>query len=154
VDLAALTQRLSPKNQATLPKRSSALVDVGQGDEICVSFAQSIAAADGATYPIMLLMTEIERARREAAILAVESLEPAVRARHVLQFNGGIRRVAVDAQRRVVLPGPYVEALALGREISVINQSASVQVWNPADWAAWQAASEPTPAELINILSL
>ena len=119
-----------------------------------VSFAQSIAAADGSTYPIMLLMTEAERARREAAILAVAGVDAAVLARHVLKFNGGIRRVAVDAQRRVVLPGPYVEQLGLEREICVINQSSSVQVWNPADWAAWQAAAEPTPAELINILSL
>lgn len=139
--LASLpTQRLSPKHQLTLARGLRALAGIDESGCVWARPVRlAVAAETGVTVPAIEVMPEVEIQRREAAIREDQALSPAEKVRRVALLNGLARSLSLDGQRRVVLPGHFVEHLALDRDVFLFSQNASVLVWNPADWLRYSA---------------
>src|SRR6476469_2913134 len=131
------TQRLSPKNQVTLPREARAFLDVGDGGQICAMQWRVAKDGEGEAVPILLLLTEKELQRREQKILDDPALTPAKRFELVTKLNGGVRRMAVDAQHRVVLPAHFVAHLGIARDLFFVCTNTALQAWNPATYLRW-----------------
>ena len=132
------TQRLSPKNQVTLPRDARAFLGVGDGGQVCgIQHKVRKGAAGGDTFALLLLLTDKELQRREQKILDDPALAPAKRFELVTKLNGGVRRMAVDGQHRVVLPPHFVAYLALERDVFFVCTNSTVQVWNPDHYLRW-----------------
>jgi len=129
------TQRLSPKNQVTLPREARAFLGVGEEVPVCGMQHRVIKA--GETFPVLLLLTEKELQRREQKIIDDPSLDAAKRFELVTRLNGGVRRMAVDGQHRVVLPQHFVQHIAVERDVFFVSTNTTVQVWNPIHYLRW-----------------
>jgi DNA-binding transcriptional regulator/RsmH inhibitor MraZ len=130
------TQRLSPKNQVTLPREARAFFGVGEEGQLC-GMQHRIVHDQTKTYPILFLMTEKELQRKEQRILDDKSLSPQKQFEYITKLNGGVRRMAIDAQHRIVLPAHFVAHLGIDRDIFFVSTNSSVQVWNPAHYLRW-----------------
>jgi DNA-binding transcriptional regulator/RsmH inhibitor MraZ len=131
------TQRLSPKNQVTIPREARALLTAGDVDHLRGMKHAMKRAADGEVFPIVLLMTEKELQRREQKILDDASLSAEQRLHLVTSLNGEMAMMSIDAQHRVVLPAHLVKHLSLQRDIFFICTNTTIQVWNPDHYARW-----------------
>ena len=140
------TQRLSPKNQVTIPREARALLQEAGVDHLRgMKHAMPTVGAAGSTgkggesriYPILLLLTEKELQRREQRILDDARLSPEQRLHLVTALNGEMASMAIDAQHRVVLPAHLVGYLGLERDVFFVCTNTTIQVWNPTDYLAW-----------------
>lgn len=137
------TQKLSPKNQVTLPKGARALEAVVPGDGyVCIKPDVMPGRNEGERSKVIVLMTEDEVNARDTAIRASAELSQAEKLRAILHFNGDIVRVAVDTQRRVVLPGHLVSWLSLEREIYMFSTNTAVIGWHPDEWRKWKGVDD------------
>lgn len=135
-------QRLSPKNQVTLPREARSFA----GDvQVVRALASQVPSPRGdERFPIVLLMSEGELQRKETIVSEDRSLSEAVRIHHISMLNRAAT-LHVDAQHRVVLPAHLVSHLALDRDIFFITTNRQVQAWNPVAFARYEQA--PLPAE-------
>jgi DNA-binding transcriptional regulator/RsmH inhibitor MraZ len=136
------TQRLSPKHQVTLPKGARALATLGGEDPVCGRPDFMVLPTTGERFPVLTLMSEEELERREASIRTNPQLDPAMQAAWIANLNGAVRRMAVDAQRRIVLPAHFVDFLKLDREVYMFSTNVTVLAWNPDDWQRWTDAQD------------
>lgn len=151
------TQRLSPKHQVTLPKGARALATLGAEDPVCGRPDFMTLPSSGERFPVLTLMSEEELERREASIRDNPQLDPAMQAAWIANLNGAVRRMAVDAQRRIVLPAHFVDFLKLDREVYMFSTNVTVLAWHPDDWQRWtdaQDAQAPGPAAAPPFLSV
>ena len=131
------SQRLSPKNQVTIPREARALLTAGDVVHLRGMKHAMKKAADGEAFPILLFMTEKELQRREQRILDDPALTPEQRLHLVTALNGEMAMMAIDAQHRVVLPAHFVSYLSLERDIFFICTNTTIQVWNPIHYLRW-----------------
>jgi DNA-binding transcriptional regulator/RsmH inhibitor MraZ len=142
VDVAIPTQRLSPKNQVTLPKGARAIAQVETEGYVCGRPDRMTLPLTGEQFPVVVLMEEAELQRREDALRTNPQLDPAAQAYYIANLNGAVRRMAVDAQRRIVLPAHFVDYLKLEREVYMFSTNVTVLAWHPDDWQRWITAQE------------
>jgi DNA-binding transcriptional regulator/RsmH inhibitor MraZ len=131
------TQRLSPKNQVTIPREARALLLAGDVDHVRGMRHGIPKPPAGELFPVLLLMTEKELQRREQKILDDQSLTPEQRLTLVTSLNGEMAMMAIDAQHRVVLPAHLVAYLGLERDIFFVCTNSTIQVWNPTHYLRW-----------------
>ena len=136
--IALPTHRLSPKNQVTLPRDARSLLGVGEGGVVCAMPRRALHDDQSKRFPIITLLTLDELTRREAKLRADLAGESTRQFRLLQVLNEGVRQMAVDAQRRVVLPAHLVEHIGIDRDLAFICSNDSVQVWNPGHYAAWR----------------
>ena len=136
------TQKLSPKNQVTLPKGARALIAAESDGHVCGLLHRMQQGRSGVWYPTLVLLVESELQRREDAIRAAAGADPLAAEAAIARLNGTVQRMAIDAQRRVVLPKHFVAHLKLGHEVYMFSTNSTVLAWNPTDWLAWSAAEE------------
>lgn len=133
------TNRLSPKNQVTLPRDAPALR--GEPTRIRALPAWMPGKSDRSVRsPVALLMTGDELRRRERRIIEAAELSPEDKQVLVQELNAGAAELAIDDQRRVVLPPHLIEHLALAREIMFVATGDLIYAWNPDTYRRWSAA--------------
>ena len=135
------TNRLSPKNQVTLPRDAAGLA----GIEHVRALASWMPAQDsaGKPSPVVLLMSEPELRRRERRIIEAADVKPERKQVLVQQLNAGAASLSIDEQRRIVLPAHQVEYLALQRDVLFVTTGDLVYVWNPDEFQRWSSAAAP-----------
>lgn len=131
------TQRLSPKNQVTIPREARALLHAGDVDHLRGMRHAIPKTAGGEVFPVLLLLTEKELQRREERIIADATLTPESRLQLVTALNGEMAMMAIDAQHRVVLPAHLVAYLGLARDVFFVCTNSTIQVWNPDHYLRW-----------------
>jgi len=141
------TQRLSPKHQMTLPKGARALVGAESDGYVCGTLHRMRQLQTGAWHRVVVLLTETELHKREAAIRQNPELDPVTAEAHIARLNGNVQRMAIDGQRRVVLPKHFVVYLGLEREVYMFSTNNTVLVWHPETWLAWSGAAAADDAE-------
>jgi DNA-binding transcriptional regulator/RsmH inhibitor MraZ len=139
-------QRMSPKHQVTLPKGARGLDGVDGLTYVC-ALPHRMTSPTG-TYPVILLLTEDELERRETAIRERTDLNVAEKERRIAMLNGHVRQLAVDGQRRIVMPPHFVRFLGADRTVFMFTNNTSVVVWKPEDWLAYNGGDQPGPEEL------
>ena len=127
------TQRISPKHQVTLPRGSRGLPGIDASAQVC-ALPHKMRMRDGTVLPVIVLLAEDELRQREERIRAREDVDAVTKERRIALLNGHVRTLAVDGQRRVVLPAHFVDLLKLDREVFMVSNNTSVTVWNPEDW--------------------
>lgn len=132
------TYRLSPKNQVTLPRDARSLADVSEGGVVCGVPGRSLHQDQTKLFPLITLMTVAEVTAREAAMRAAFAGDQARQFQLINQFNAGLKHMAVDGQRRIVLPPHFVEYLGVERDLLFICTNTTVHVWNPEHYLAWR----------------
>lgn len=135
------THRLSPKNQVTIPSKARALLAGADGVLHALPHAMPASSGDQ-VFPIVLLLTAPELARREQMILADASLTPTQKAALVTRLRGSVEELAVDQQNRVVMPAPFVRRLGLDRDAFFVVTTTAIQVWNPDHYRTWAGIGE------------
>ncbi|NRA37926.1 MAG: hypothetical protein HRU15_07290 [Planctomycetes bacterium] len=133
------TQRISAKNQVTLPRSARGLLGTEKEAALCGLQQPMRCLSDDGKFPVVLLMTENELRKTEQRILDNESLDPLKKQNMIMQLNGKVHRMSVDGQNRIVLPGHFVEYLGLERDVFMFSTNNGVAVWNPKDWEAYNA---------------
>lgn len=139
--MSALTiHRLSPKNQVTLPRDARSLADVKDGDVVCAMLRKALHDDSARRLPIVTLVTLPELRRRENTLRERFAADDTTRFRKLQILNEGIRQLAVDAQRRIVLPAHFVAhvGIAESRDLYFSFSNDTVQLWNPAHYLAWK----------------
>jgi DNA-binding transcriptional regulator/RsmH inhibitor MraZ len=137
------TQRLSPKNQVTIPREARALLLAGEVDHVR-GMTHGITRSDTQEkFPLVLLMTEKELQRREQKILDDQQLSPQRKMELVTDLNGSMCMMSIDAQHRIVLAAHLVSHLQLERDIFFVCTNTTIQVWKPDDYLRW-SRREPT----------
>lgn len=132
------THRISPKNQVTLPKGAKALADAEELDGfVCGTTHRMTKPETGEKFRVVVLMTEGELHKREEEFRTNPQLSPEKREAYVARLNGNVQRMAIDAQRRIVLPKRFVDYLGLGKEAFMVVNKYTVVVWQPEDWHAY-----------------
>ena len=135
------TNRLSPKNQVTLPREARALA----GNPTLVrALAQWMPGRRERTqrHAVVMLMSEDELRRRERRIIDDPKLEALDKHVLVQELNAGAATLAIDDQRRVVIPAHFVEYLKLERDVLFVATGDLIYAWNPDEFRRW---SEPAP---------
>ncbi len=136
------TQRISAKNQITLPRSARGLLGVDKDGSVCGLQQQMRSLEADQVFPAVLLMTEEELNRTEKKILDDESLDALKKQNLVMKLNGKVHRMSVDAQNRIVLPAHFVEYLHLERDVFTFSTNKGVAVWNPEDWIKYNATQD------------
>jgi DNA-binding transcriptional regulator/RsmH inhibitor MraZ len=139
------TNRLSPKNQVTLPRDAAALA--GDPAQIRALAHWMPGKADPANRsPVVLLMTEADLRKRERRIIDAGDLPAETKQVLVQDLNARAAALAIDDQRRVVLPAHLVEYLKLDRDVLFVTTGDLIYLWNPDEFRAWSAAATPAGA--------
>ena len=133
------TQRISAKNQVTLPRSARGLLGTEKEAALCGLQQPMRCLSDDGKFPVVLLMTENELRKTEQRILDNESLDPLKKQNMIMQLNGKVHRMSVAGQNRIVLPGHFVDYLRLQRDVFMFSTNNGVAVWNPKDWEAYNA---------------
>ncbi len=139
------TQRLSPKNQVTIPREARALLAAGEVDHLR-GMKHGIAKNGGPIFPVLVLMTEKELQRREQRIIDDPALTAEQRLELVTRLNGEMAMMSIDAQHRIVLPAHFVAYLKLDREVFFVCTNTTIQVWRPEDYLAWSGRDDQPAA--------
>lgn len=142
------TNRLSPKNQVTLPREAQALAGTpaqlralphyvpGKQDPLL-------------RHRVVVLMTEAGLRLRERKIIDSPELSATQKQHMVMELNAGAVQLAIDDQRRVVIPAHQVEYLALGRDALFVSTGDLIYLWNPDEFLRWRdAQSAPGTPDL------
>lgn len=140
MDIELTTFRLSPKNQVTLLKGVRALATAEADGYVWVK-PDKQRGPDGTVHPLLVVMTEAEKERRDQALRDDPSLTPAQKQHLIMLFNGGMARLNLDGQRRVVLPASLVKYLGLTGEVYMFSTNTAVMMWNPEAWRRYVDAS-------------
>lgn len=132
--------RLSPKNQVTLPRDARSLSALGEGAVVCAMPRHALHEDAAKRFPLVTLVTVDELQRREKKLHEQYAADPVKLFRKLQVFNEGVRQLAVDAQRRIVLPPHFVAHLALGdeRDCYFGCTNDTIQLWNPGHYLAWK----------------
>lgn len=136
------TNRLSPKNQVTLPRDAAALA----GDPPFVRAMPHFMPGrqdHAKRSPVVLLMTEQDLRKRERRIIEDPRRSDADKLVLVQQLNAGAVPLAIDDQRRVVLPAHLVTYLALDRDVLFVPTGDLIYLWNPDEFRRWSEAEAP-----------
>lgn len=136
------TQRISAKNQITLPRSARGLLGVDQDAQVCGLQEHMRLVDTDERYGVVLLITEQELKRTEQKITSNESLHPLKRQNLIMKLNGKVHRMSVDAQNRIVLPAHFVDYLKLERDVFIFSTNNGVAVWNPEDWSRYMASQD------------
>lgn len=135
------TNRLSPKNQVTLPRDAAALA--GDPTHVRALPYRMPGRGDGdATHPVVLLMTETDLRTRERRIADDPAIPAQQKMRLIVELNAHAVALAIDDQRRVVLPAHLVEYLGLERDVLFVATGDLIYAWNPDAFRRW---IEPAP---------
>jgi len=139
------TNRLSPKNQVTLPGDARTF---GGGDlpKQLHGLPHGMTSDRGETFPVLVIMSDSELRRREQKILDDARLTGEQKLNLVTRLNGGLATMAVDAQHRVVLPPHVVAHLKVDRDVFLVATNTTIQVWNPDHYRRWAGLDGETPA--------
>lgn len=131
------TNRLSPKNQATLPREAQLLVG---GPSHLRALPHWMPGRSDPTYhhPVVVLMTEADLRRRERKIIDSPIHTEAQKQNLVMDLNAGAVQLAIDDQRRVVIPAQQVEYLTLGRDVLFVCTGDLIYLWNPDEFQRWR----------------
>lgn len=133
-------QKLSPKNQVTLPKQHARALDgLDEGSVVC-ALPHFLQGADGKSFPVLVLMKESELERRENDLRSSADLTPIQKEQWITLLNGHVRRLNLDGQRRVVLPGPFVNHIRIQKDLFLYSNNLTVQIWNPEDYKTYSAS--------------
>lgn len=130
-------QRLSPKNQVTIPREARALLAAGDMDHLRGMKHGLVKSGTTTIFPVLVLMIEKELQRREQKIIDDPTLSPEARLELVTRLNGEMAMMSIDAQHRIVLPAHFVSYLKLDREAFFVCTNTTIQVWKPDDYLAW-----------------
>ncbi len=136
------TSRLSPKNQATLPRDARALAGLSEGGVVCGRTGWAANDQKTSKWPIVQLFTPAELDKRERNLRDRYATDEARLFKLVTQLNAGVRQMTLDAQNRIVLSAPFVEHLGVDRDLFFVTTNETVQVWNPAHFLAWSASDQ------------
>ena len=137
---ALLLHRLSPKNQVTLPRDARSLADLREGDVVCAMPRKALHEDPARRFPVVTLVTLPELRAREDKLRARYVGDEITRFRKLQVFNEGIRQLAVDAQRRIVLPAHFVAHVGIAddRDLYFSCSNDTIQLWNPTHYLAWK----------------
>ncbi len=139
------TNRLSPKNQVTLPRDAAALA--GEPAHLRALAHWMPGKGDRAQRsPVVLLMTEAELRKRERRIIESPELSPEDKQVLVQSLNAGAAVLAIDDQRRVVVPQHLVEYLQLERDALFVTTGDLIYLWSPEEFQRWSASASPAGA--------
>lgn len=136
------TNRLSPKNQVTLPREASALAG-GPAHLRALPHWMPGKADRSQRHAVVVLMTEADLRRRERKIIDDAQLSAQDKLVLVQELNAGAVPLAIDDQRRVVVPAHLVDYLKLERDALFVPTGDLIYLWNPDEFRRW---SEPPPA--------
>lgn len=136
------TNRLSPKNQVTLPREAAALAG---GPAHLRALPQRMPGRRDRTllHAVVVLMTEEGLRRRERLIIDDATLHSADKTVLVQELNAGAVSLAIDDQRRVVIPAHLVEYLRLQRDAIFVPTADLIYLWNPDGFRRWQEEVPP-----------
>lgn len=140
------TSRISPKHQITLPRSTRGLPGIEEGAVVC-ALPRAMPLRDGSKLSALVVLTEEELRKREDAIRAREDIPAATKERLIAKLNGRVRQLAVDRQRRVVLPQHFVKMLNLDRDVYMFVNNQSVMIWHPNDWLRYNQDLEEEDAD-------
>lgn len=131
------THRLSPKNQLTLPRDAVQLNGLAQLRAL--PHALPGRSDPQQLHPVVLLMSEEELRRCERRIIEDAALPPVEKMVKVQELNAYAVVLAIDDQRRIVLPQHLVQHLGLQarREAFFVVTGAIVYLWNPEEFQRW-----------------
>lgn len=139
------TNRLSPKNQVTLPRDAAALV--GDPAHLRGLPHWMPGQADHAERsPVILLMSEADLRKRERHIIDAPNLSAEAKLVLVQKLNANAAVLGIDDQRRVVVPQPFVDYLKLGRDALFVATGDLIYLWNPDEFQRWSGAAAPAGA--------
>ena len=138
------TNRLSPKNQVTLPRDADALA--GAGHVRALAHWMPGKADREQRSPVVLLMTEADLRKRERRIIDAPNLSAEDRMVYVQDLNSRAAKLAIDEQRRVVVPAHLVEYLKLDRDALFVTTGDVTYLWNPDEFQRWGGAATPAGA--------
>lgn len=139
------TNRLSPKNQVTLPRDAAALA--GDPAHIRALAHWMPGKADRAQRsPVVLLMTEGDLRKRERRIIDAPNFSHEDKLVMVQDLNSRAAQLAIDDQRRVVIPAHLVEYLKLERDALFVTTGDMIFLWNPDEFLRWSGAATPAGA--------
>lgn len=131
--------RLSPKNQVTLPRDAGALAGEPRHLRALAHWMPGKTVRSQRS-PVVLLMTEAELRKRERRIIDAPNLGADDKQILVQSLNAGAESLAIDDQRRVVLPQPLVEYLKLDRDAHFVTTGDLIYLWNPDEFRRWSEA--------------
>ena len=144
------TNRLSPKNQVTLPRDAPGLAGVAQVRALAHWMPGKADRAQRS--PVVLLMSEADLRRRERRILDAPNLSAEDKMVHVQDLNARAAQLAIDDQRRVVVPQHLVDYLALQRDALFVTSGDIVYLWNPDEFQRWSNPDKPASTDLTQFL--
>lgn len=136
------TNRLSPKNQVTLPRDAAALAG-DPGHVRALPYRMPGKSDAGQTHPVLLLMTEEDLRKRERRIADDARIPANDKMRLIVELNAHAVALPIDDQRRVVLPAHLVDYLKLERDVLFVATGDLIYAWNPDEFTRW---SQPAPA--------
>ena len=130
------TQRLSPKHQVTIPSKARGLLG---GDET-VLYGRTHhmpKAGSDELFPMVLLMSAAEMARREQLIRQDPALTPVQKETLAIKLHAMVEDLHLDGQNRVVLPPRFVAHLGLDKDVFFVATNSAVHVWQPDTFVRW-----------------
>jgi len=139
------TNRLSPKNQVTLPRDAAALV--GEPAQVrALAHWMPGKAERSQRSPVVLLMSDSELRKRERRIIEATHLSAEDKQVLVQSLNAGAAVLGIDDQRRVVVPQHLVDYLKLERDALFVTTGDLIYLWNPEEFQRWSGAVAPAGA--------
>lgn len=132
------TNRLSPKNQVTLPRDARSLAGVTEGGVVCGLPNRAIHEDPAKRFPIVTLMTVDELSNRELQVRNHYESRGESSFKALNKLNEGLKQMTVDGQRRIVLPPHFVDYLEADKDLLFICTNSTVYVWNPERYLAWR----------------
>jgi DNA-binding transcriptional regulator/RsmH inhibitor MraZ len=88
-------------------------------------------------------MSEAELRKRERRIIEAANLSAEDKQVLVQSLNAGAVALAIDDQRRLVVPQHLVEYLKLERDALFVPTGDLIYLWNPAEFQRWSGAVAP-----------
>ncbi|MDQ3850833.1 MAG: division/cell wall cluster transcriptional repressor MraZ [Actinomycetota bacterium] len=121
---------LDAKNRLTVPSKFRA------------ALAEGVVLAKGIEPCVAIWTPEGFEAFKEAALGGAHRLD-----RHAQRlrrfFNANAFDTRLDAVYRVMIPPPLIEYAGLGKQVVVIGNEESLEVWDPGAWAKYETELAP-----------
>ena len=134
------THRLSPKNQVTIPGKARGLLR--EGESVLYGRTHHMPkAGSNEAFPMLLLMSATEMARREQLIRQDPALTPVQKETLAIKLHALVEDLHLDGQNRVVLPARFVEHLGADKDVFFVATNSAVHVWHPDTFLRWSDAA-------------